>query len=241
MYQLKLSMLLCGSCILFSLNTASALPTEAYTADFESGVPAEFSTGTTSISQIGAEALNQGLSTYLGQFTLSGTTTLTVTGLPPHTQLELELDTYFFNTWDGDATSVGPDYFSLAGDVTFAETFTNHRGEGDSYPVLADVFLTQSGSALSSFGDSSSTMAFFRLGPSNSGSSFVVPHTSSTFTVTFGGPTSQSDEQWGIDNIRVSIDGAEIEAVPVPMLNRWGLLVFCGLVILIGLRRKLFQ
>jgi len=239
MCRLKLSVLFCGSLLVLSVNTAFALPTQAYTADFESGAPAEFSTGATSSAQIGAEALNQGLSTYLGQFTLNGATTLTITGLPPHTQLELELDAYFFNTWDGDATSVGPDFFSLSGDVTFAETFTNHRGEGDSYPVMADVFLNKNGTALSNFGDSSSTMAFFRLGPSSSGSSFVVPHTSSTFTVTFGGPTSQSDEHWGIDNIRVSTDAT---APAIPTLNRWGLLIFGSLVILIGFKsRYLFR
>ena len=94
--------------------------------------------------------------------------------------------------------------------------------------------LTQDGSALSSFGSASSTMAFFRLGPSNTGSSFIVPHTSSTFTVTFAGPTSQDDEQWGIDNVRVSIDG---EPSPVPTLGQWGLLLLGTMLILIGLKR----
>lgn len=230
----KPGLFLCGLFLLLTFSTVSALPLEVYTADFESGAPSEFSAGSTSSSQIGAEALNQGLSTYLGKFTLSESTTLTLTGLPPHTELELEFDTYFFNSWDGDATSVGPDFFSLAGDVTFAETFTNHRGEGDSYPGVADVFLNSAGTALSSFGSSSSTMAFFRLGPTTTGSSFVIPHTGSSFTVTFAGPTSQTDEQWGIDNVRVSVDG---EPAVIPSLSSWGLLLLGGLLILVGLRR----
>ena len=234
MIQCKLGILFCGACLLASFGTASALPLEVYTADFENGAPAEFSSGSTSSAQIGAEALNQGLSTYHGKFTLSGTSTLTLTGLPPHTELELEFDAYFFNSWDGNATSVGPDFFSLAGDVTFSETFTNHRGEGDSYPGVADVFLNSAGTALSSFGDSGSTMAFFRLGPTMTGSSFVVTHTGSTFTVSFAGPTSQTDEQWGIDNVRVSIDG---EPATIPSLSSWGLLLLGGFLIMLGMRR----
>jgi len=213
---------------MFWIGSVQALPITVFTADFESGVPTEFSAGTTSSVGIGAEAINQGLSTYLGRFTLSDSTTLSLTGLPVHTMLELELDAYLFKTWDGNAGGVGPDFFSLSGDVTFSETFTNHRGEGQSYSTGPDVFLNAAGTALSGFGDSNSTMVFFGLGATSTGSSFIIPHTGSTFTVTFGGPTSQTDEQWGIDNVLVTIDGdippVGNNGVPEPITATLGLM-----------------
>jgi len=208
-----------------------------YEADFESGAPPEFSTGSTSNQQIGAEAVNQGLSTYLGKFTLNDQSTLTVNGLSQHAYVRLEFDVYFFQSWDGSNVTYGPDYFSLSGDITFSETFTNHHGSVESpeqsYPALADVYLNSDGSALEDFGSGDRTFAYFSLGPSSSGTAFVVPHNSDTFSVTFGGPTTQADEQWGIDNVEVTIcDTMEeclgaapppqaIATQPVPLLNSW--------------------
>jgi hypothetical protein len=224
--------------------------TVVYTADFESGKPAEFSAGGTSNAQIGAEAISQGMSTYLGKFTTNGSTTLTVTGLPAHSYVRLDVDVYFFQSWDGSNGSFGPDYFSLAGDLTFAETFTNHHGTAgspqQSYPTLADVYLNSSGTALASFGSSGNTFAYFSLGPASSGTGFVELHSSDDFTVTFGGPTTQTDEQWGIDNVIVTVcdtrEGCEPVAgpapeaepsVPVPVMG--GPLAVILLVMLLGL------
>ena len=54
---------------------------------------------------------------HIGDYSLNGGTTLTLTGLGAHTQIALEFDLYLFNTWDGNNTQFGPDFFSLAGDV----------------------------------------------------------------------------------------------------------------------------
>jgi len=217
---------------LFFLSPAYAAFIPLFSADFESSVPQEFSTGSLSSSRIGAEALNQGLSQYLGPFTLSESTTLTLTGLPTPTLLRLEFDLYLFTTWDGSGSS-GPDFFSLSGDVTFQETFTNHQGTASNpnqtYDSLGDVFLNSSGTALSGFGDAGATQAFFDLGPTGSSSFFEFVHNSDTFTVTFGGPTSQSDEQWGIDNVRVSI---------IPEPSSLALLGLGAAVIVIGTYRQ---
>lgn len=240
--------------ILFTLtvNHAFAQGTLVYSADFESGTPAEFSSGGTSDDQIGAEAINQGLSTYLGKFTLADTTTLTLNGLPAHNFVRLDVDVYFFQTWDGSNATFGDDFFSVSGDISFSETFTNHQGTAESpeqtYPTLADVYLNSDGTAVASFGSSSNTFAYFSLGPTSSGTGFVTPHDAAGFSVTFGGPTSQSDEQWGIDNVRVTVcDTAEecsvaetpppdFMFIPVPLLeNAWLLAVLAALLGLAGL------
>jgi hypothetical protein len=229
------------------VSSTAVAQTTVFTADFEGGVPAEFSTGSTSNDQIGAEAVNQGLSAYLGKFTTNGSTTLTVTGLPAHSYVRLDVDVYFFNSWDGSNGTYGPDSFSLSGDVTFSETFTNHQGpEGSpqqSYPTLADVYLNNDGTALAGYGSASNTFAYFDLGPASSGTGFIVTHNSGTFTVTFGGPTSQTDEQWGIDNVKVTVcnsrEGcqpgtgpASPPATPIPVLTNT--LLIAGLILLIA-------
>lgn len=203
----------------FGLVAVAASPSrgawiQVYSADFESGVPGQFSSGTTSSSQIGAEALNQGLSTYLGQFTGNDSTTLTLTGLAAHTAVRLQFDLYQFATWDGSNGFYGPDYFTLSGDVTFSETFTNHQGV-QTYAGIGDVFLNSPGTALSGYGDSNATQAFFGLGPSSIGSFFQIAHSGSVFTVTFSG-LGLTDEQWGIDNVKVYLETSDVSPVPEP-------------------------
>jgi hypothetical protein len=211
----------------------SAEATTVFSADFQTSVPTEFSSGSLSASNLGSEALNQGLSQYLGSFTLGQSTTLTLTGLAAHTDLQLEFDLYLFRTWDG-SSSFGPDFFSLSGDISFSKTFTNHHGTAlnpnQTYDSLGDVFLNSTGSALSAFGDPSSTQAFFDLGPNGALGSFDIAHSATSFSVTFGGPTTQDDEQWAIDNVRVSI-------VPIPEPSA-ALLVATGLIVLSASRHR---
>ncbi len=110
----------------------SAEAITVFSADFETGVPTEFSSGSVSSAGIGAEAVAQGLSQYLGKFSTTQSTTLTLTGLGVHDSLRLEFDLYLFSSWDGSNTTYGPDFFSLAGDVSFSETFANHHGTASS-------------------------------------------------------------------------------------------------------------
>mgnify|MGYP000013952622 CR=1 FL=1 len=186
-----------------------------YSTGFESGLDSEWSAASPISSHVT-------LGNYNGSYTTTGSTTLTLTGLGAHDHILLNFDLYLFNTWDGNATSVGPDYFSLEGDVTFKETFTNHRPEGQSYLGLPTETLGSGTTA---------TYIFRNLGPAGDGDGFMVAHTGSTFSVTFLGPTDQTDEQWGIDNVQVST----MSTVPVPSAF-W--LLGSGFLGLIRLTRK---
>ena len=146
---------------------------------------------------------------------------LTVSGLPAHTQLALEFDLYLFNSWDGNVVgsdgTFGPDFFSLSNDITFSETFTNHQVSSglpdQTYPGAPDLCFGNCGVGFFGAGD---THVYRGLDPTGFGSEFLISHNLSTFSVTFGGPTDQADEQWSIDNVVVTIDGNNVVSVPEP-------------------------
>ncbi len=164
-----------------------------YSTDFESGLDSAWSLGST-------QATDATLGHYNGNYSLVDGTTLTLTNLPAHTSLALRFDLYLFSTWDGENTTWGKDYFSLSGDVNGSWTFTNHQPEGQSYPGVPDEIY---GTGLSA------THVYRGLDPTGSGDAFVIAHNKPMFTVTFSGPTTQTDEWWGIDNVSVS-------NVPIP-------------------------
>ena len=191
----------------------SALPLEVYNTDFENGIDAVWSNSNL--------ANDTNVGNYHGNFSTTGNTTLTLTGLPTHTQLSLEFGLYLFATWDGENTQYGKDYFSLSGDVNGAWTFTNHQLQGQSYP----------GSPNEVYGSGAwATHVYRGLDPTGTGDEFLVSHSGNIFSVIFGGPTTQSDEWWGIDNVRVSIDN-----IPEP-----GSLFLFGISLLglVGLRKR---
>jgi len=178
----------------FAINNVSAA-TIVYSTDFESTLDAVWSNG----SVLSNDAT---LGSYNGNYSLSNSTTLTLTGLPAHTQLALSFDLYLFNTWDGENTTFGKDYFSLSGDVVGAWTFTNHQPEGQSYIGTPDEIYGTGVTA---------THVYRGLDSTGFGDQFLINHTGDSFSVTFGGPTSQTDEWWGIDNVKVTVN-----TVPLP-------------------------
>jgi hypothetical protein len=143
----------------------------------------------------------------------------------------LAFDLYLFNTWDGNDPTYGLDFFSLSGDVLFSETFTNHQEEGQTYAGKPDETLGPAGMR--------QTQVYRGLDPMGSGDQFLIAHSADAFTVTFGGPTTQSDEQWGIDNIRVSIDSLASASADGPSVAEPTTLALLGLALVgLGLWRK---
>ena len=179
---------------------AQALPVTAYQNNFSANTNGFAGGSLSNTNAIDGTDLTQ----FNGRFSLNSSTTMTIAGLPAHTMLSLKFDLYLFDTWDGENLTWGKDYFSLAGDVTFSETFTNHQA-AQSY----------SGTPTQTYGAGvTQTQVYRMLGPITDMSEFLIAHSSDTFTVTFGGPTTQTDESWGIDNVIVTIDS--YNGVPVP-------------------------
>ena len=211
------------ACTMFVLTTtASALPTMVYSTGFDSGADAAWSNA----SLASTSALGQ----YLGNYSLANGATISLSGLPTHTQLALEFDLYLFYTWDGNNTTYGRDYFSLSGDVNGSWTFTNHQSEGQSYPGTPDETYGSAGMH--------QTQVYRGLDPTGLGDEFLVNHSGGAFSVTFGGPTTQTDEWWGIDNVRVFLDGGDSSPAAHPPEPATMLLLGSGLAGLAGLRKR---
>lgn len=185
--------------------TGHAFAGVIYTNDFEgSTLGSEWSSGGLTTSYNGSPATQ-----YHGNFNLNGSTTLTLTGLAAHSQILLDFDLYLFNTWDGEGNSCcGEDHFSLSGDVTFDETFSNHQLQ--SYAGVADECYYGSTAVSCTTPNSQRTDIYRSLGPTGADTGFLFNHSGSTLTITFSGPTTQTDEWWGIDNVTISTVGTSV-------------------------------
>ena len=176
-----------------------------YTNDFEgSTLGSEWSSGGLTTSSDGSPATQ-----YHGNFNTTGSTTLTLTGLSAHSQVLLDFDLYLFSTWDGEGSyCCGKDHFSLSGDVTFDETFSNHQVQ--SYAGTADECYIGSTAVSCTSPNSTRTDIYRSLGPTGADTGFLFAHSGSTLTITFAGPTTQTDEWWGIDNISISTNDTSV-------------------------------
>lgn len=209
MHRIVLIVEICVAIALGFAPTSSALPVQIFFDDFETSpiAPQWSDTNRTTATASPPLTDDAALGFYHGDYTLGQSTTLALSGLPAHTQLALSFDLYLFATWDGENLTFGKDFFSLSGDISFSETFTNHQPQGQSQAGTPDETYGSAGP--------SQTHVYRGLGPTGSSSEFLIPHSSSSFTVTFGGPTTQADEWWGIDNVRVTIDAGP-QPVPEP-------------------------
>ncbi len=207
------------------LANATPLGTTVYSNDFDGNSVGSAAWSSTSISTDSHAGF---VSTqYRGNYTTAGSTTLTITGLAAHTQMSLDFDLYLFWTWDGNGNiGNGLDYFSLTDDIIFQKTFSNHQSQ--SYTGSPDEVYGTGATA---------THVYRDLGITGSDDGFTFAHTGDTFTVTFGGPTTQSDEWWGIDNVKVTTNAGAGDPVPEPATM---LLMGTGIAGLVGsrVRRK---
>lgn len=151
--------------------------------------------------------------TFLGFLTLGGTADLTLTGLDPHTSVNLSFDMYAIRSLDGNHEfCCGPDAFKVTVDgatVLLDSTFTTWSGNTQNYPTAGSAHGSGSiGTSDDAFGYG----AFFG-GADIYHFSFDLPSAASSIKFSFSGNTDQDwdDEGFGIDNVKVSAS-----AVPEP-------------------------
>jgi len=209
-------------CLTFSITKPSGrAQVVVFSTDFESGAPAQF-TGIISLESVQGYAglgpsSNQFGGLFLRNASLSSPTTLTLTGLPPHTNISLSFLLAAIDTWDGTFSAPGapvPDYFNVTvdGRSVFSQTLCNYRGGGQqTYVPPAGVLLTpkpypELGFQIRpgnppDFGD-----AAFNLGLDPAFQN--IPHTASTLTISWfangAGWQGLTDESWAIDNVSVA-------------------------------------
>lgn len=178
-----------------------------YFNDFQGVVGAEWSNTATAITPVGARR-------FLGQFGAE-TVSLSLGGIAPHSQVTIDLDLFIILTWDGtgEVLGAGPDVWRLSvtsGPTLLNTTFALHPNQVQNYPDAAGSLMTHPlatgaaehntlGYIFSTLGDPED--AVYHL-------SFTFAHADSTVAFDFAGIGLQAvtDESWGLDNVRVSID-----------------------------------
>lgn len=147
-------------------------------------------------------------------------TTLTLTGLPPHSGVSLRFLLAIINSWDGTGCVSGPDAFNVTvdGSVVFSEVFENSSCGTQSYVSPPKVELARQ---LGLFGRDG---GFFNDSAYDMGQDPTfnnIPHSSDTLIIEWfaSGPGWQGgdDESWAIDNVEVSVFGLCTLPPPIPV------------------------
>lgn len=144
------------------------------------------------------------------------TVTLSLSGLPAHTQATVSLALFILSTWDGNLPPHGPDNWQLAvvgGPTLLSTTFSNMDGKSQCYPANCPASNPRwTGSV------EHNTLHAPWLTDSVYLLSYSFAHTGSSLALTFEawGLQSSWDESWGIDNLRVEVTGAPPSVIPEP-------------------------
>jgi hypothetical protein len=200
-----------------------------YSNDFDgsafvlSGVGASFSSFMTSPTPgpAGGNPAANPSTTFLGAFSAAAnaSTDLMLNNLPQHTAVSIAFDLYIIGTWDGNTPTVGPDIWDLrqvgSGTPLLRTTFSNMTvfGETQDYP---DSYPGGNNPAFSGAAQQGTLGYYFGsfLGDLDAvySLSFTMPDTSGNLALHFSNNNQDGglDEQWGIDNLRVSITPAAV-------------------------------
>lgn len=207
---------------LFSI-LGSLMPHQAnalliYSNDFSGGAGSEWSIPLTATSNgeafLGASVFGFG----------NGINTLTLSGLPSHTDITLSFDLYIINSWDGNGPEGGgADNWQLTADginLLFTN-FANYTGRNtQAYPNQLAPF--GSGGAFAprtgAFDNGHLGFGTGDFGDSTYRFSFTFTHTASNTALAFSSYQNQSpgDEGWGLDNVSVSVTPTSTTNVPEP-------------------------
>lgn len=209
---MRLSLMIATLCAAAGVASAQ----QVFSSNFESGLPAEF-------SGAGAVEGTQGYASYgfgqqfLRNDTLGSPSILTLTNLPAHTSISIDLLLAAIDSWDSTNGNPSPDFFNISVDdvSVFQATFANTSGSNSYGPLLVD----NAGLGFSSYLDDAADLSTEAL-------LHNIPHTASTVVIKFyasgAGWQGGSDESWAIDNLSVTV-------VPAPGAAAMGLLGLAAL------------
>lgn len=194
----------------------NARGTVVFTTDFNSGLPAEFSGTANSIVGVqGFSGLGPAGNKFSGNLLRNDSappliTTLTLTGLPAHSSIDVEFLMAIIDSWDGIPNFPGPDLFNVRVDGTtvFSHIFAVQSGVSDYGPPPGGLLSGGTNLGFSGYNDQAFNMYLEPVLHS-------IAHTTSTVTIEWfasgGGWQGTTDESWGIDNVRITTN-----AVPEP-------------------------
>jgi hypothetical protein len=207
----------------FASVTASAQVT-VFSTDFETPLPAQISPGSALLTGVqGYAGLGPAGAPFAGSFLRSATAntvTLTLTGLPTHSSLNLGLLFAAIDSLDGTGTFPAGDFFKITLDGTqiFRESFANATAaQVQSYVPPAGVQLARRVDLGFQGPGGFYTDSAYNLAADPSFSNIAHSVSTATFTFIIEGEGAQTldDESWAMDNLRVSLNGVTA-AVPEP-------------------------
>jgi hypothetical protein len=170
-----------------------------YSNSFESFPGSEWSHANVDFTPIGSRQ-------FLGRFAET-TVRLTLTNLPLHTKLTVELDLFVIGSWNGNSPTNGPDLWSLnttGGPQLLTTTFhasTTNTTLRQAFPgnFPGSAFAPQTAaSEVNSLGYNPDGDAVYHL-------SYAFAHSTNRVEINFvGDPTEPlANESWGLDNLKI--------------------------------------
>ncbi len=180
---------------LFLISDSCSEPREApanvissYENNFQNVVGTEWSKNSTDVTPSGARK-------FLGQFG-NEKISLTLNNLAPHTSVAVSFDLYVIQSWDGNGTQYGPDFWDFSVDDQPALLHTTFGNVTPGGPYPAGVKVSEVNSlGYKYYGDS-----VYRL-------TYTIPHSGRTIKLNFSASGLQGldDESWGLDNVKVTV------------------------------------
>lgn len=216
--------ILVGAALAFAPARPTAADTVVFSTDFESGLPTEFSAPGASLQSVqGWTGLGTGSRVFEGSFLRHSDLSfkeveLTLSGLPPHESISIDVLVALIDSWDFEFFQVLVD-----GELVFSEWFDLASSHGSSYAPPSGVMLSQGT-------DLGYTPGFYydddrAYDLSMDGRLTDIPHSAETVTIVWRVDDEASglwqggaDESWAIEEIAVTV-GSE----PSPVESEsWG-------------------
>jgi hypothetical protein len=205
-------------------SVAASAQVTVFTTDFEGALASQIQPGSALLTGVqGFAGLGPAGAPFAGSFLRSATAntvTLSLTGLPTHSSLNLGFLFAAIDSLDGTGTFPAGDFFkiTLDGQQIFRESFAN------ALPDQIQSYVPPPGVQLARHQD----LGFQGPGGFYTDSAYDfaadpafanIAHTGSSLTLTFviegEGVQALEDESWAMDNLRVSLNGVTT-AVPEP-------------------------
>ena len=193
---------------LIPTNTPTPVTRVIYSNDFEGAAGSEWSNAVKNTTPSGRG--------FLGEFG-NGTVSLTLSGLPPHTEVRVSFDLFIIRSWDGNSQvvnpstseAIGPDVWDLnagGGPTLLHTTFSNWGHHSQAYP---DPYPGGDHPARTGVAENNTLGYTFIDDPLDAvyQLSFTFPHSAGSLVFYFSasGLEELSNESWGLDIVEVSI------------------------------------